>query len=312
MRKLSKAELIRRLKQEGLRFSEMSLISEGDYTPDDADWNYKDVPHLHHVHELAEAYPALIDDDVICSVNMQKILFLWFPITLVNYEFSAYRQVYFTTLFFFVLVIETVSESVGPLRTRVTTNYSIGYPKWLGVAAPILKWLIRRNYNVLMAADIPMRERRGELRKLGYRFEKKGETYSFEDTLNVSKSNLLPPKDVSFLIRSNYFQELSSRNETFIGDSGLLGVRLLRRHDEVIIFPRACPHEGALLDTMPCDAENVRCYWHGRLIRPIGRFSWGKDSCFSTEDYRVEVLGEQITVEFLYAQRGGATEPAGS
>ena len=161
MKKLSRIEFVKKLETEGLKFSDLVLASEGDYAADDSDWNYKDVPHLHCVHDLAEAYPALIGDDLICSINMQSILGIWFPVALVNYQYAKHHQVYYTTLFFFALVIESKTEALAPIRTRVTTTYSIGAPKWLFWAIPIIKMLLRKNYDVLMSADIPMRYRRG-------------------------------------------------------------------------------------------------------------------------------------------------------
>ncbi len=66
-KKSSRETLVRQLEAEGYRFSELVLVSEGAYAPEDADWNYKDIPHLHHIHALAEALPAVIDRDLICS-----------------------------------------------------------------------------------------------------------------------------------------------------------------------------------------------------------------------------------------------------
>ena len=37
-------------KEEGYTFRIFELASEGDFLPSDADWNYKDVPHLKNVH----------------------------------------------------------------------------------------------------------------------------------------------------------------------------------------------------------------------------------------------------------------------
>ena len=86
MLKYTAAELMRQLEREGLGFRTFSLVHEGNYTVEDADWNYKDVPHLHHIHALVEAHPAAVDDKFIATMNLQKVLGLRLPLTVFNYE----------------------------------------------------------------------------------------------------------------------------------------------------------------------------------------------------------------------------------
>jgi nitrite reductase/ring-hydroxylating ferredoxin subunit len=299
LQKSSKETLVAQLTGEGFRFCHFSMTSEGDYTEDDADWNYKDIPHLHEVHALAESHPAVVGRDITCSVNLQRILGIWFPITLVNFEYQKNRQVYYTTLLFFVIIIETSIEQRGPLRCAVHTNYSIGSSPWLFFLTPVLKRLVTRNYHVLMSEDIPMRERKGQLRKLGYTFRKDGDTYSFIGTRYIMKENLCAPAGASNIVRANYATLLDGKQEAFAGDAGLLGFRMVRSGDDVTVFPRACPHEGASLDKSDCAGGFVRCRWHGRQIAPIGRFQWGQNASFGVKAYRAEVNGETITVEYL-------------
>ena len=54
----SKEQLIVQLTGQGLYFSSFSMEHEGHYAVADAEWNYKDVPHLHSVHELVETVIA--------------------------------------------------------------------------------------------------------------------------------------------------------------------------------------------------------------------------------------------------------------
>jgi nitrite reductase/ring-hydroxylating ferredoxin subunit len=299
LQKSSKDVLVAQLTGEGFRFSNFTMTSEGDYSADDADWNYKDIPHLHELHALAESHPAVVGRDITCSVNLQRILGVWFPITLVNFEYEKNRQVYYTTLLFFVIVIETRIEPRGPIRCAVHTNYSIGSSPWLFFLIPVLKMLVKRNYHVLMSEDIPMRERKGELRKLGYTFRKDGETYSFIGTRYIMRENLCPPRGASNTVRANYAALLDGKQEAVAGDSGLLGFRMVRVADEIVVYPRACPHEGSSLDKSDCAGGFVRCRWHGRQIAPIGRFHWGQNARFGVKAYRAEVAGETITVEYL-------------
>jgi nitrite reductase/ring-hydroxylating ferredoxin subunit len=298
MKKISRPELVHPLLGEGLKFSELVLVSEGEYAADDSDWNYKDIPHLHIVHELAESFPAVIGDDIICSINMQKILGFWFPVALVNYEYAKHHQVYYTTLLFFALIIETRSEEYEPLKTRVTTTYSIGSPRWLFWMMPLLKALIRKNYKNLMSTDIPMRERRGQLRKLGYRMHKKGDTYTFSETSNITATNISPPPG-NRIVQCAYTSLLNNADDVLVGDAGLLGFRLMRSANDVLILPRTCPHEGASLEKADFSTGAVRCPWHGRRLLPIGKYTWGQDASFSTDTHNVRVNGDILSVEYI-------------
>ena len=298
MIKLSKDSLISTIRAQGYRFAELVLASEGAWTAEDSDWNYKDVPHLHHVHALAEAMPAVIGNDIICTVNLQKILGIWVPMALVNYEAAQNHQVYYSTLMFFVLVVETTSEALGPLRARTTTTYSIGYPPMLGFMVPVIKWLIRRNYKVLMVEDLAMRDRRGALRAQGYDFRREGSSYSFIKTLDILDNNVIAPQ-AGRSFGCNYVKALTGASQAFIGDIGLLGARLVRENEDVVIYRRTCPHEGANLDDRDCSNGFVTCRWHGRRLKPIGRFAWGQDSQFQSGGYAVSVAGTVLTIRYL-------------
>src|SRR5439155_6727381 len=98
--KRSRDELVTRLKLEGFFFSDFTMVSEGNYTVEDADWNYKDIPHLRHVHKLAESIPCLIQDDLVSVVVIQKVLCFRFPLSVFVYEPSPNMQIYYTTSFF--------------------------------------------------------------------------------------------------------------------------------------------------------------------------------------------------------------------
>ena len=48
------------------------------------------------------------------------------------------------------------------------------------------------------------------------------------------------------------------------------GLKIIRQGNQVLIFERMCPHEGASLDQAAlCIGKELRCPWHGRAIRPL-------------------------------------------
>jgi len=137
--KRTRVQLVTQLKAQGLSFSDFTLTHEGDYSAADADWNYKDVPHLHYVHELVEATIASVNDSEIATINMQKALGLTLPLTVFNYQSTPKTQTYFTTWLFFVLIIETSNEKIGLNKTQVNTTYSIGSSKLLRWVHPLIR-----------------------------------------------------------------------------------------------------------------------------------------------------------------------------
>lgn len=278
LKKFGKDTLLKRLENEGFHFREFSLEHIGRYAAADADWNYKDIPHLHHVHRLAEAVPATIGDDLIATINTQKMFGLTVPLSVFNYETKPGEQTYYTTLFWFVLVIQTTFAEEATLRTRVTTTYAIGMPSWLRWAFGLLRWTITRNYHVLMSTDIPMRVRRGELRARGFNFACAHATYSFADTQLIMRTNVVPPESADTDVAAcvvDIDKVLPGDGEALIGTNDHLGVRLRRHGDQVDIFPRLCPHEGSCLDETPVEASKIRCPWHGREFTALGSVTLG-------------------------------------
>jgi len=309
MQKLRYESLLRRLRKEGFRLCEFSMVSKGEYAAADADWNYKDVPHLPVVHRLADSQPIILGEDIACAINLQKILGIWFPIVVNVYEAEKNVAVYYTTLFFFILVVKTEIEEPKPLLTVVKTTYNIAYPRWLFWVMPLLRWSIKRNYHVLMSEDLPMRDRRGQLRKLGYGFRKKNQTYGFLETTRLYDRNVQLPAGAARTHSANYQEILAAGTTGYVGDTGLLGLRLIRDGDTITVWPRTCPHEGASLDHSPCRDGIMTCPWHGRRIDPIGTFIWNQDAEFSDGDYSISVKGNTMTWHYSGGNGNASSTP---
>ncbi len=272
--KKTKNQLVERLKRENFIFSEFSLVHEGDYSVADADWNYKDIPHLHYVHQLAEAAPSYADDDKIASIVVQKIPGFTIPLSVFIYENTPTSQLYYTASFFYILIIESVYTELGPNRTRVTTTYCIGASKILKWTFPFLRWLIKRNYKDLMSTDIPMRERRGQLRSWGYEFYKDAPTHSYVNSTNIRVENVILPATASMpeYVELQLEDILPEEGEYFWGKDDAWGLRFVRSSDKLRVFARMCHHAGASLDLQVCKDHQLQCPWHGRLFSPLATF----------------------------------------
>ncbi len=281
--------MVERLSRLGLTFGTFTLVDEGAYHPDDADWNYKDVPHLAEVHRQIDAVVADVADDSISNIALQKLLGVPLPLTLHIYASSNTSQIYFTSWLAWVLVIETRWVALDANTTRVETIYSVGSHRRLRWMFPLVRWALTRNYRTLMAEDLPMRKRRGELRARGYGFVKPGERHSYVETIDVLRANVVPPADRRPVDAELDLSSLSPEGRSvFIGEDDHLGLRLTRKGNRVLVHRRMCPHEGASLDASECSPEGkLRCPWHGRRFAPeLDLPTSGGEG--TTEQHRIE------------------------
>jgi len=125
--KQSILSLKKTLGNEGVNFKTFKLFSEGRFSFVDADWNYKDIPHLHYVHDLVESHIAFADHDIVTNISFQKIPpFFRIPISITNYDYDKDTQIYYTSFLFYILLVETKIVKVKENFTRVETRYNIG------------------------------------------------------------------------------------------------------------------------------------------------------------------------------------------
>lgn len=261
-------QLQQQLSKQGLAFSSLTLTHQGQYAAQDADWNYKDIPHLDEVHQLVSSVQILARGDLTLNIFLQKVGPVTIPLSVVNLQHQPNGQLYYTSAFFFVLIIETTWDEKVPNLTKVTTHYRIGSPRILKFVHPIIRRMLARNYSILMAADIPMREQRGRLRSRGFSFQNDNTGYKFDETTNLSVSNLRYPVPRSWETRRIHLDEL------FKGTKGEIvlsadHIRLAIVHGRPVAFPLLCPHEGASLCDVPISERGlIRCPWHGRQLGP--------------------------------------------
>ena len=244
---------------------------------------------------------ALVSDEMVATINMQKVGPFKFPLAIFNYESGPNSQTYYTTWMMYALIIETNYEKLAENRTRVTTTYAIGYPRWLKWTFPLIRKVLTRNYHDLMSTDIPMRERRGQLRSWGYSFACPTERYSFEKTMAVYDTNVIPPLDHS--INSEFLLDIAKflpqDGEYFYGKDDHLGLRIVRNGNQIKLYLRMCPHEGASLDKQPCVNEKVKCPWHGRLHAPLANFDLASSNkqAIQTSSYLITLINNQLHIK---------------
>jgi len=311
----SKDELIAKLKPAGFGFSEFQLVSEGHYETYDADWNYKDIPHLNALHKLVNSYPSSIDDHIVTSVNLQSVLGFVLPMIVVNYHSGKNRQTYYTSFLNLMLIVETEWTSLGVNETRVTTRYAIGSRWYLKFLHPIVRRLITKNYRQLMSEDLPMRERRGRLRDWGYAYRTDGPVHSFEITLHILEENMVTKAELEpppALHLSPAELDAARAGDVFTTRSDHWGLRLRIEGGRLQVFPRMCPHEGACLDTEPVDSATLKCPWHGRLLRPLATipYPWPAEAApVELRHHRLVPSAAGLEIEFKNSPLAAKADP---
>ena len=260
--------MIQGLSAEGMVFSSSEQSHTGQYAPADAEWNYKDVPHLKEIHNQVEGIPGAITREYWVGFFMQKIGPVQVPITVFNYGADPLSNVYFGTVGPFALIISTNWQDNGNSTTTVVTQYNLGSARYLRWMHGIVHKVLARNYKVLMEADTPMRLRRGALRARGYKFAGDETGHGFIETINLQTVGVVPPPSAQPFSWVSELEQLP-QGSTFVGTDDVGGVRVVRQQDKVLVFPRVCLHAGASLDDAKIEGDCVICPWHGKRTQPL-------------------------------------------
>ena len=253
--------LVSEFKNKGYVFTNFKIESEGNYHPDDADWNDKDVLHVNHVHTNVSQIPPYIDDQICTSIQFViiPIIKIQIPIIVLNYELGKYKNIFVSTMGPIVLIMEKIiSGSIK--QSKIEQNYYVGTKFFFKfMHYPIKKYLIKYN-KFTMDEDVPMREQRSNLRKKGHLFSKKGNTFSYLESLFLDDNNVsLENNDQYFSIDlSNITDDLIIRKE----DSSIINFHILKKQNKLVFWKSICPHQGAYLDINDHD-KIKKCPWHG-------------------------------------------------
>jgi nitrite reductase/ring-hydroxylating ferredoxin subunit len=282
--------LLRQLRKAGYTIDTFSVSNTGDYALADADWNYKDIPHLNVVHTKVRAIVGTLDEDLITTVNLQKVGGIPFPLIVVNYATSEQSQTYYTTMGPYILIVYTEYEALGANRTKVLTTYNVAASGLPRLAIPLIRRIIRGNYRTLMSEDLPMRDRRGALRARGFSFRSDGRVRTFPETADLLFDNVVAPVRTGTKTESFAIDALVENGAQLVGSDDDRGLRVVRQDGELLFFPRLCDHEGASLDCATLRHGRLSCPWHAKAIRPLARvpMSEGQDVRFNGFGVRIE------------------------
>jgi len=251
----------------GYRERVLTLVSEGDWTAKDAEWNYLDVPHLNEVHSQARTETFFYGHQCTSSILNQKVGPLKFLSVLTIYASGPKELSYSSSIGPILMIVQSQWSDIGINRARVETTYHIFAPKVFSWILKLVEKVLKRNYSILMSEDLPLRERKGNLRNRGFSFKHDNLPHSFLDSRNIASNNVLFPREISEQTYEVAISSLIDGNSHLLGANDITGLRLERLGTQISIGPRMCMHEGACLDGAKLEAQTLRCPWHGRKIK---------------------------------------------
>ena len=302
MSKNSFLNLKKIFKKKGFKFRDFEVSSIGDYLPDDADWNYKDVHHLNIVHKTVHGVQAVMTDDVMCNINLQKIPILGFeiPMPLIQYDHSKHNAIYLSVLGPYIVLINSIFEKFNETQTNVITKFSIGSKGIFRVLNPIIEHLLKKNNKMLMNDDLPMRNRRGELRKINHLFYKNTERYSFEFSENIERANVFLNEEEKNIINIEKKIILEAKDGDIVGNiNGVLSFFVTVDNEGVkSVWPTTCSHEGAKLSNKCLKTNFLLCPWHNRKVNSLLSIKDGNIKIKPTIHYAVKVMNDKIGFKY--------------
>ncbi len=298
MSKLNYHQLIAKMKAEGYSNTQFTIYNYGDYSVKDSDWNYKDVPHLNIVHKNVECIQAIVDENFVGSINFLKLPFIGItlPLIFINYEVSDSEQVYFSSFGPFMVLVKT-SAVAEDRKTKVTTEFCILSKKFFVFMHPIIKRMILKNNKLLMSEDVPMRERRYQLREKNHDFFNPKDTYSFQFTEEIYRANVFTNNSPYVDIDLNQIKN-SSDGDIVGEESGILSFFIKEANGIKSLWPTTCPHEGAKMDKSCIVKSRILCPWHHRRIDRLLDFNGEIKKIIPSIDYCIEKRTDYIRIHY--------------
>ena len=302
MSKKSFHNLQQLFKKKGFKFKDFEVSDIGDYAPDDADWNYKDVHHLNIVHKTVHGVQAVMTDDVMCNINLQKIPFLGLeiPMPLIQYDHSKHNAIYLSVFGPYIVLVNSIFEDFNENQTKVVTKFSIGSKGIFRILNPLIEHILKKNNKMLMSDDLPMRNRRGELRKINHSFYKPTEKYSFEFSENIERANVFLNNEENNILKIEKKIIDDALDGDIIGNAnGVLSFFVTESADGFKrVWPSTCSHEGASLNKKCLKTNYLLCPWHNRKINPLLIIRNGLIEIKPNVHYAVKIVNEKIAFKY--------------
>lgn len=219
------------------------------------EWNHMDQEHRPFIHRTyKKAIRIATGKDF--ALSLTQVPFLGTRIFVQVLDLKIAPGVFYQSFTLFGIIYVHVIIRALPDRAQVDW-YLVSHPLFKILHPYLNKRINKLNY-VQNLEDVPMRERREELAKDGYRF-----VTDEPDFINCNSNfnSVIPPK-VSTQHRVP-LKDLKPNelNKVAAGPIVLLVEPL--ENNAYRVWPNACPHEGAALAEGEKQECKIKCPWHG-------------------------------------------------
>ncbi len=252
-----------------------------DYSLEDMEWNHMDHLHRPTMHRTYNTVARLaLGKDFALSLTRWGKWPFFLQISDVRIRPGLYYQVMIIAGFIYLHNVIHMEEEND--RMRLTVEWNIA-SHWL--FKPLHGVLSRKLYRLnerLQREDTPIRDRRKKLRTCGYSFRSSPVDYLSSNRL--TNNTVYPPlaADAHILLSG-----LAPEPKSFT--AGTLEFIARWEGEEIHVWPRACPHEGA--DLMEGTLEKncqFTCLWHGLKFSPARLSAVQKSVSLYGFDFRLE------------------------
>lgn len=235
---------------------------EGDASVEDLDWNHMDQEHRPFIHDTYH-HAVRIASGQDFAVSVTRLGRTPFLAQVSDIRLGPGRFYQSVSMLGIIIVHSTIT--MVPLDDgRVRQDI-----EWLIVSRPLFRflhgWLNRRMYRlnaVQNEEDIPVRNRRTELRRLGWSFKSDPPNFLLS---NTNENSAVPPEfdqPVRIALPDAEDEKLSVRE-------GAFEFLVKRSAGSLYVWPGVCPHEGGPLCDAALHGDKLECPWHGFRFGPI-------------------------------------------
>ena len=232
-----------------------------DCSVNDLDWNHMDWDHRPLIHNTyLNSVRLYADANTAISLTQLRIFGIKFFIQVsdVKIQKGLFYQMYTLFGLFYIHGILQNTEQTTIFKWYITS------PKWLKF---FHSYLDKKLYNlnaIQINEDVPLRKRRFNLQKLGYKFLDEERTYV---TSNDKSMRTVYP-----VFKENHHLNLQDLELNTPATWNLKTVEYIVKktsNSTVEVWPEVCPHEGGPLHKKDCLNGSIICPWHGYRIKPV-------------------------------------------
>ncbi len=234
---------------------------DGDVSVADLDWNHMDQEHRPYIHDTYHESVRIASarDFALSVTRLGRLPFLAQVTDIRLGPGHFYQSVSLLGIAIVHSTIRMTPLDNGKVRQDID---------WMIVTHRLFRfvhgWLNRRMQRlnaVQNVEDIPVRDRRTELRRRGWRFRTDDPDFL---NSNTSENNAIPPA-----VEGELREAIPEGAGPHVLCLGAFEFLVRRVEDGVHVWPGVCPHEGGNLCEGARHGDRIECPWHGFRFGPV-------------------------------------------